>query len=541
MPCALQIFTGPVVGGEHGGLRPGAEPVLAFETGDKTVLLKIQLRVLLQQHKSTFAPTNWLSPVLIYDNFCALYVRRVNRQMGRTLAWFAFVEFGFGVLGMSGKGSWRTAKWALSTLVALLIVQFGVRPAYNYWQSLQDEAREERCTPGAVGDPRKKVRPDGQIKTIRLTDQGTYVDRCELVDARYELDWDRNEATNEDPAAPRKPGAESLPKLAVMYVHGWQNDARQNDGDYVEFKKLIDRLQKENDGTNGGAKRQVTGIYLSWSARSDFPVLRFLTFWDRMHAADRISQSAVVTATIGSITSALDQSANSDNQLILIGHSFGARILQAATSQSFLYALQQARPHRFDASYGIIRGVADAVILLNPAFEATMYRNIDDVRHDGGSFSPEQTPLLITIATTNDSATKYAYPVGQWLAQRASPPEMTTLGNYRPYATHSLHRASSETDCDKKLVGAPVTQGFFAGGLCLDRLPTGKIATDPFDPFLVVTTTPDIIDNHTGIWTATFSDWLFRFISEFTHSRHVARRPGKLSAPANRPFVEWAR
>ena len=418
----------------------------------------------------------------------------------------------------------RPWKWLLGAAFIFALVQFGARPGYDHWQSIAAAAREERCIVGSAGDPRSIPRPDGNIKIIRLTDQGTYVDRCELTDALYELHWDRTQIDPQDPVSPRKPGAVSLPKLVVVFVHGWLNDARKTDGDYVEFQSLIERLRKENDGTKGD-KKQVTGVYLSWSARSDIPIYQYLTFWNRMQAADRISQSAIVTSAIGAINDALDQSPFSNNQLVLIGHSFGARILQAATAQSLLYGVQQARPRRTNGRYKFIHGVADAIILLNPAFESTMYASIDELRSDGASFDPAQTPLLISIGTSNDSATRYAFPIGQWLAQRASAPEMTTLGNYDAYATHTLHKARSETDCDPKLVGAPLTQGFFAAGLCLDRLPpSANKVTAPNNPFLVVQTTPDIIDNHSGIWGATFSDWLFDFVNEFSHRQHIARR-----------------
>jgi pimeloyl-ACP methyl ester carboxylesterase len=329
----------------------------------------------------------------------------------------------------------------------------------------------------------------------------------------------------------------------VVYVHGWLNDERQSDGNYVEFKKLIERLRNEQRNGDRVIAQQVVGIYLTWQARSDIPVYQYLTFWDRMHAADRISQSAIVTSTIGAINHALDQTPHANgksgsNQVVLIGHSFGARILYAATSQSMLYAVQQARPRTSSGQYKLVRGIADTVILLNPAVEATMFASIDDVRRSGASFRPEQRPLLVTIATSNDHATRYVFPVGQWLAQRTSSGEMTTLGNFSKYFTHSLRRVHKQEACDTQLNQEPLTKGFFAAtrsdaqtgpGLCLNRMEPGtkEKITSANDPFLVVETTREVIDNHSGIWASEFFDWLFAFVHEFASRGHGERRSGE--------------
>ena len=62
-------------------------------------------------------------------------------------------------------------------------------------------------------------RPNHSIKIIRLTNSGEFVDRCELTNALYELNWDR-----ERPAysfgVEVKAEAPKLPKLTVLYIHG---------------------------------------------------------------------------------------------------------------------------------------------------------------------------------------------------------------------------------------------------------------------------------------------------------------------------------
>src|SRR5262249_32885977 len=45
-------------------------------------------------------------------------------------------------------------------------------------------------------DPRLIPRPDDAIKIIRVTNSGEFVDRCELTNALYELNWDRERPKN---------------------------------------------------------------------------------------------------------------------------------------------------------------------------------------------------------------------------------------------------------------------------------------------------------------------------------------------------------
>ena len=124
--------------------------------------------------------------------------------------------------------------------------------------------------------------------------------------------------------------------------------------------------------------------------------------------------------------------------LIAIGHSFGARILFSATAQSLVYETESAHPGFPGGEYKMVEGSADAVILLNPAFEASRYTAIDDFIRKDEHFKASQPPLLITVSTDNDWATKRAFPIGQWLGLARSERELTTLGNYQPFFTHAL-------------------------------------------------------------------------------------------------------
>jgi hypothetical protein len=428
------------------------------------------------------------------------------------------------------------AKWlsrGVLTVVAIFVLIYVAQFAMLVESDIVDGRRfppdpvQNKCTKRHF-DPSLTPRPNsGVVKTIHLTNLGAFVDRCEFTDALDELVWDREQArVGHSPLAIRQ-GAASLPKLTVLYVHGWKHDASSNDPDSVRFKGLIERLAAVH-----GGKRQVLGIYVTWNATFyGIPFLDNLTFWSKKAVADRIAESAVVTRIVSAMGALRDREAQ--DLFIAIGHSFGARILFAATSQSLIYETANAHPgspvrrsisepvivHPGSrvAEYKIVNSATDAVILLNPAFEASMYTSLDGITRIEERFSPKQAPLLISISTDNDFVTRYAYPIGQSLGLAYTAAERTTLGNFEPYFTHALF-PSDGTKCSK--IDDP--ENFEAAGFCLARIGReipvhgGRRfkGVQAFNPFYVARTTSELIDGHNGIWNDKFSNWVFYLIED---------------------------
>lgn len=360
---------------------------------------------------------------------------------------------------------------------------------------------------GRNDDPRHIIRPNDKIKVIRLTNSGEFVDRCDLANVLYELNWDR-------PLPPGSFGADfdvaakKLPKLAVMYIHGWKHDFDPDDTDLNKFSALISQLRERHKD-----RKYVVGIYVGWNGSPQLPdVIDNASFWVKGQNADRIAQSSAVTKIVTSIGAITRAAPNRVDQFIAIGHSFGARMLFAATAQSLIYESAKAHPGFPRGEYKIVEGPADAVILLNPAFEASRYTALNDITRYDETFSDKQPPLLISIATDDDLATSLAFPVGRALSLAWSPRELTTLGNYRPFFTHTLLPQKDNT-CGSSL--SSMTENYTKAGLCLTRLPeeNGKLV-QLHNPFLVVRTTAEVINGHNGIWTGKFPPWLFGLIQD---------------------------
>jgi hypothetical protein len=195
-------------------------------------------------------------------------------------------------------------------------------------------------------DPKLVARPDDSIKVIRLTNSGEFADRCELTNALYELNWDRPRPVNT--YGPQvKPGAQSRPKLVVLYIHGWKHNADVSDPDRIQFEKLIHTLRDRY-----GDEKYVVGIYVGWNAEAGLwrglGWLENLTFWVKKNNADRIAQSSSVTLIVSSIGAIVRADPEKDpkkqDQFVAIGHSFGARMLFSATAQSLITATERAHP-----------------------------------------------------------------------------------------------------------------------------------------------------------------------------------------------------
>ena len=397
--------------------------------------------------------------------------------------------------------------------VALLATIYLSAPEIVEQLSAKPDPSQNRCTKiGVAGDPDLVMRPNpGRVVSIRLTRNGEFVDRCELTDALYEMNWDVPK-----PYGPRaRPDAPNLPRLAILYIHGWKHSAAETetfvDTDLVAFKALVQSIQATHNGT-----RQVVGIYVGWEADSGLGALNNLTFWSKAAVADRIAQTAVVTKIIASLGATRKINKDRVDQFIAIGHSFGARLLFSATNQSLITDAARAHPGVTGGVYQLLTSSADATILLNPAFEAARFTPVDTIGRFEESFLPEQPPLLVSISTTGDWATRMLFPLGQWIGMDRTRLTSTTLGNYELFQTHEL-QLSEKSSCLAAVSNGALTEAFFAEGLCLSRKRGGTTGTPTahrrYNPFMVVRTDPDVIADHNDIWNPRFAAWLGGFVT----------------------------
>jgi len=378
----------------------------------------------------------------------------------------------------------------------------------------EPDKHQDQCmahvSPDIYGaDPSYIPRPSGTVvrKTIRFTDDGEFVNRCEMTDVLKELQVEQ-------------------PQIILVYVHGWKHNANdEKDTDLESFGTVLHKLGAAEEESS--SPRQVVGIYIGWNGKATWiPLLEELSFWSRKAAADRLTQAAAITKFLGALRRTRELVGQPRDLVVFIGHSFGARILFSASSDLLLYNSQMKHPGAPGLPYEVIKGPADLIVLLNPAFEALWYTAFNALRRYKETFSLQQPPLLVTIATDNDSATGLAFPVGQVLGLEMRSRQRTTLGNYAPYFTHELSFQTTKTSEPFNQEAEFWYDDFCNGGICLRRNSASELnQIPPGNPFVVAATNKQVLVGHNGIWEKDFLRWLNAFVKMVDKKKQEKEQP----------------
>jgi hypothetical protein len=242
--------------------------------------------------------------------------------------------------------------------------------------------------------------------------------------------------------------------VLVVYVHGWQNDASTSRGhDVGKFHCLLEHLSDVD-----GGKHRFFGVYVGWRGKSVpggdgifadksipdliskaiFFVPHELSLFGRKNAATRIAGMPVTEAIFQSVAAARNETKRHSHgaRTILIGHSFGALLLEKAMAQA-LAAKVISEGETFTAP-------ADFVVLLNSAAESIYAKEMIDMfrrRHIAlaksarGDEIDAEHPLLVSITSKADSATGMLFPIGTGLSN--------ALGVFRKYEWDDKYGESS--------------------------------------------------------------------------------------------------
>lgn len=359
------------------------------------------------------------------------------------------------------------------------------------------------------------------------------------------------------------PQAKQRGAVILVFVHGWQENADVANATVACFRQML-HTWSQDEGADG---RRIIGVYVGWRGRSQqLPILDMLTFWPRKKAAHKIGRGDMDELfvhlddlkrrlTVGGATAG-----RSATRLVVIGHSFGGAIVYSALDnilkKNTLASVLPFERHETNQVSLITAGSADLVVLLNPAFETLLYSGLAHATMGCTNFAPEQTTLLMTIGAENDSATGTDFPLGQFfpsLLQNFKPGSderamnCTALGHYTPYfdcqlSSNAGTNASPDTasvksrkaarhrhygKSEKAHVRSVVASTNANYGICAmlrDAFPDSQWNLMPLQrqagpsdppvnsPFLVITATPDIVDNHTGIWGDALGDFIRNFI-----------------------------
>lgn len=240
--------------------------------------------------------------------------------------------------------------------------------------------------------------------------------------------------------------------VLVVYVHGWQNDASDLRGhDVGKFHCLLEHLSEGDVEGN-----HYFGVYVAWrgksipggdgwfrkgsllelGSRAIFFIPHELSFYTRKSAATRVAGTPVTEAIFQCVATVRNKTAasNHKSRTILIGHSFGALLLEKALAQAVTAKIISEDP----TAGGKFTTPADFVVLLNSAAEAIYAKEMTDMlirwkpSSPGGPGADEispKKPLIVSITSDADWATGIMFPFGTRLSAALSTP----LERFRRY------------------------------------------------------------------------------------------------------------
>lgn len=247
-------------------------------------------------------------------------------------------------------------------------------------------------------------------------------------------------------------------KLAiVVFVHGWKHNAEQYDDNVISFTKALANLA----GSGVLTDRKLVGVYVGWRGLTLHGLgSENITYWDRKSVAEEVGRGGV-TELLTQLEQ-IDRSRN-ENYLVIVGHSFGGAITLSAIHDLLLERLQNQQA-------GLpVRAFGDAVIMLNPAIEASQGLLLKENSLKVGASGVRAQPLLYVISSEGDKATGFPFFAGQWLGVSLSWSQVdlergyndktfkfseetmdtTTIGNYSLFHTTLIKEPDRKTSMNR--------------------------------------------------------------------------------------------
>jgi hypothetical protein len=343
---------------------------------------------------------------------------------------------------------------------------------------------------------------------------------------------------------------------------------------YDELAQPVYRRARGETSAAPSDEFTLIGIYLGWRGRSLWGWFDYLSFWGRKSAAERVGETDAKEFIARLNRVYLEHPENHPQHflgLISIGHSFGGQVLMRAAAgkleQQFidlkapLGYLRQTSPTPPSGDKVALQGIGDLVILINPATEAAAYHRLH-LLSMGLRYENSQTPVMLTFSAENDWARHKAFTTGRVLGEfftgkprKEDPAERETErialginGKHVRHVTHTISPADTGVRLIDDNIAQPAEEGCETGTCIAEwmkwqrpsnvkaddterivsqlstfdfstRLSLGDVTLEPgegaipYQPLIVATASEAIIDDHSGIFTEPFLQFLIPYIA----------------------------
>jgi|GEM_PF-3093832 len=244
------------------------------------------------------------------------------------------------------------------------------------------------------------------IAFIEFDQRGDFWNRDQLATARHQL---------KERTKGKKP-------LLIEYVHGWHNNAQEDPNrDVHGFRTLLGYLAKSEYLKKQGY--HVFGVYLGWRGeqirhgRDPLGLLAWLpsqlSFYPTKQIGTEVGTMPMISEALFWMVSEARRQTR-DAKTVLIGHSFGAMVLENAIAQAV------ASSAAMNVGEGSL-APADLILLLNSAANSLRAKGtIEMLERMGKSgnlrFVDENRPLIVSVTSEGDFATGKFYPFGTGLS-----------------------------------------------------------------------------------------------------------------------------
>jgi pimeloyl-ACP methyl ester carboxylesterase len=386
------------------------------------------------------------------------------------------------------------------------------------------------CTssyPSRLGDLTLETLSNGaRLGHVEIDDQGELQSFEQLQSVTRDL---RQESRNS-------------PRLVVVYVHGWNNGAADGpgSGDLISFRETLEKLAVAQN-QNGG--RRPYGVFVSWRGRTLKPSPMLFDFFHRYAGAERAG--GIAGAEVIHEISAAARSSNPLNRILMVGHSFGGLLLESSISEALAARLATAHGSLNPGQEMVLHPrelPADLVVLINPAEAAIQSRKlIAAMTHRGVRAAKDSrpSPWIVSVTSQRDNANKIAFPAGnilgrwmppfnffntsvsgsykrgtknydgvEWGSQGAS--QRNTVGHFLPIHSHQPKGTTCNPNAPRDLaaiIEANVRPWdgkdiLVRGKTCIYRFGERDPARFNHSPFWILQAPNELIEGHTGIWSA---------------------------------------
>jgi len=282
---------------------------------------------------------------------------------------------------------------------------------------------------------------------VEFDDEGFYADpgqRAAVLDAV--------KASIADEAVGAGSRSPAQGTIILLYVHGLNHSAREDDNNVSCFGELLDAIamMQRPRGVN------VVGIYVGWPGLvyDNSNLNAVVAYLGREAAADRIAERGDLLDLFINLGRARHQSKSTHTRFVIIGHSLGGR--------AAYMALRPVMQRSIDEGPSSLRErTADVTVFANPAFSAVEHSSLQRIMSMAKP-TASAIPRFILLTSEADEVLRGAFQASQKLTSffrgdysLSDALRWTAAGHYREYLTHDLRLEDGEFTNPEGTGGCP--------------------------------------------------------------------------------------